>query len=181
MLIREAYPTDAAAIARVHVDSWRTTYAGIVPADYLANLSYVRREQFWRDILSTPAHPGCVYVAAPDTGQIVGFASGGPERSGDAVYQGELYAIYLLARSQRQSLGRHLTMAVVKRLLQCGLPSMLVWVLATNPGRAFYATLGGQQVYEKETTFGAAPLLEVAYGWPDLRELVQRHQEASGG
>ena len=46
MLIREASPTDAAAIARVHVDSWRTTYAGIVPADYLANLSYTRREQF---------------------------------------------------------------------------------------------------------------------------------------
>ena len=54
MLIREASPRDAAAIARVHVDSWRTTYAGIVPADYLANLSYTRREQFWCDILSTP-------------------------------------------------------------------------------------------------------------------------------
>src|SRR5438552_7633626 len=97
MLIREASPTDAAAIARVHVDSWRTTYAGIVPADYLAHLSYARRELFWRDILSAPAQPGCVYVAAQDTGRIVGFASGGPERRHDAIYQGELYAIYLLA------------------------------------------------------------------------------------
>ena len=97
MLIREASPSDAAAIARVHVDSWRTTYAGIVPADYLANLSYTRREQFWRDILSTPTPSGCVYVAAQDTGEIVGFASGGPERSGNAIYRGELYAIYLLA------------------------------------------------------------------------------------
>jgi hypothetical protein len=51
---------------------------------------------------------------------------------------------------------------------------MLVWVLAANPGRAFYATLGGQQVDEKEITIGAAPLLEVAYGWPDLRELAHR-------
>lgn len=179
MLIREAAPADAEAIARVHVDSWRTTYAGIVPADYLANLSYGRREQFWRDILSAPAQAGCVYVAAHDTGQIVGFASGGPERSGDGVYQGELYAIYLLARYQHQGLGRHLTMAVVKRLLQGGLQSMLVWVLAANPGCAFYARLGGQQVYEKKITIGTAPLLEVAYGWPDLRTLVQRHQEAS--
>ena len=176
MLIREASLTDAAAIARVHVDSWRTTYAGIVPADYLANLSYARREQFWRDIFSTPPPSGCVYVAAQDTGEIVGFASGGPERSGNALYRGELYAIYLLAPYQRQGLGRRLTMAVVQRLLQCGLPSMLVWVLAANPGRAFYAMLGGQQVDEKEITIGAAPLLEVAYGWPDLRELVQRLQ-----
>jgi GNAT superfamily N-acetyltransferase len=174
MFIREASPTDAAAIARVHVDSWRTTYAGIVPADYLANLSYARREQFWRDLFSTPTLLGCVYVAAQDTGEIVGFASGGPERSGNALYRGELYAIYLLASYQRQGLGRGLTMAVVQRLLQCGLLSMLVWVLAANPGRAFYETLGGQQVDEKETTIGAAPLLEVAYGWPDLRELVQR-------
>jgi GNAT superfamily N-acetyltransferase len=178
MLIREASPTDADAIARVHVDSWRTTYTGIVPADYLVNLSYAQRAQFWRDLLSAPTQLGYVYVATHEAGQIVGFASGGPERSGDAIYQGELYAIYLLAHYQRQGLGRHLTMAVVKRLLRCGLPSMLVWVLAANPGRAFYATLGGQPVYEKETTIGATPLLEVAYGWPDLRELVQRLQGA---
>jgi GNAT superfamily N-acetyltransferase len=172
MLIREASLTDAAAIARVHVDSWRSTYTGIVPADYLANLSYARREQFWGDILSTPAPSSCVYVAAQDTGEIVGFASGGPERSGDSVYRGELYAIYLLALYQRQGLGHRLTMAVVQQLLQYGLPSMLVWVLAANPGRAFYVTLGGQQVYEKETIIGAVPLLEVAYGWPDLRALL---------
>jgi GNAT superfamily N-acetyltransferase len=176
MLIREASPTDGAAIARVHVDSWRTTYAGIVPADYLTNLSYARREQFWRDILSTPAPLGCVYVAAQDTGEVVGFASGGPERSGHAVYRGELYAIYLLAPYQRQGLGRRLTLAVVQRLLQCGLSSMLVWVLAANPGRAFYATLGGQHVDEKEVTIGTVPLLEVAYGWSDLHALVQRLQ-----
>jgi GNAT superfamily N-acetyltransferase len=176
MLIREASPSDAAAIARVHVDSWRTTYAGIVPADYLAELSYARREQFWCDLLSTSTPSGCVYVAAQDTGEIVGFASGGPERSGNAVYRGELYAIYLLAHYQRQGLGRRLTMAVVQQLLQCDLPSMLVWVLAANPGRAFYTTLGGQQVYEQEITIGAAPLLEVAYAWPDLRELGPRLQ-----
>ena len=67
-------------------------------------------------------------------------------------------------------------MAVVQRLLQCGLPSMLVWVLAANPGRAFYARLGGQQVYEKMATIGGVQLVEVAYGWLDLHELVQRLQ-----
>src|SRR5262249_40551298 len=165
MLIREASLTDAAAIARVHVDSWRTTYAGMVPADYLATLSYAQREQFWRNVLSTPTPAGCVYVAVQDTGEIIGFASGGPERSGDAIYQGELYAIYLLAHYQRQGLGRHLTMAVAQRLLHRGLQSMLLWVLATNPARAFYAALGGQPVYEKNVTIGAAQLLEIAYGW----------------
>ena len=35
VIIRPDDVSDAVAIARVHVDSWRTTYAGIVPDDYL--------------------------------------------------------------------------------------------------------------------------------------------------
>jgi hypothetical protein len=35
MIIREAELYDAAAIAIVHVDSWRSTYRGIIPEDYL--------------------------------------------------------------------------------------------------------------------------------------------------
>ena len=45
--VRRARVEDAAEIARVHVDSWRTTYAGLVPADHLASLSYERFEQNW--------------------------------------------------------------------------------------------------------------------------------------
>jgi hypothetical protein len=45
MRVREANPTDAAAIAKVHVDSWRTTYKSIVPDDFLANLSYEEHEK----------------------------------------------------------------------------------------------------------------------------------------
>jgi hypothetical protein len=55
MLIREAKITDAAAIAKVHVDSWRTTYVGIVPTAYLAGLSHEQRAEEWRRTLSNPA------------------------------------------------------------------------------------------------------------------------------
>jgi hypothetical protein len=47
MILREARPADAAKIARVHVDGWRTTYRGIVPDDYLAALSYEAQERSW--------------------------------------------------------------------------------------------------------------------------------------
>ena len=53
MNIRAAHTTDALAIAQVQVDSWRTTYAGIVPADYLASLSYEQQGKFWGHIIST--------------------------------------------------------------------------------------------------------------------------------
>jgi hypothetical protein len=49
MLIRHAQLTDIPAIARVHVDSWRTTCRGIVSDDYLAKLSYQQREIAFRE------------------------------------------------------------------------------------------------------------------------------------
>jgi len=172
MLIRRAELADAPAIARVHVDSWRTTYRGIVPDDALAALSYEQREQTWRRAISHADSVRCVYVAEANGGNLIGFASGGPERSGDQVYGGELYAIYLLAEHQRCGAGRRVALAIASHLLQGGLTSMLVWVLAENPARSFYAKLGGQQVYERVETIGGARLVEVAYGWRDLRALA---------
>ena len=44
LTVRPAIPEDAPAIARVHVASWRETYAGIVPDEFLASLKVERRE-----------------------------------------------------------------------------------------------------------------------------------------
>ena len=41
--IRRARPVDAAAIAAVHVAAWRSTYPGILPDAFLANLSVPRQ------------------------------------------------------------------------------------------------------------------------------------------
>lgn len=45
MLTRKAALEDAPGIANVHVDSWRSTYKGIVPDTYLASLSYENQER----------------------------------------------------------------------------------------------------------------------------------------
>jgi GNAT superfamily N-acetyltransferase len=176
MIIRKAQSSDARGMARVHVESWRTSYAGIVPADFLAALSTGQREARWRDILADQDDQRFNFVAEDPDGQIAGFASGGPERDGDLVYRGELYASYLLASQQRRGLGRQLIKTVAPRLRQLGYSSMLVWVLAKNgPARAFYEAMGGQLLdKKKELTIGGTPLAEVAYGWLDIRMLAAR-------
>lgn len=171
VVIRAAELADAGAIARVHVDSWRTTYRGIVPDQALAALSYEQREQNWRRIIAETDNQSCVYVAENEAG-LFGFASGGPERAGDTEYDGELYAIYLLAERQRSGAGRRLALAVARHLMAGGRAAMLVWVLADNPARSFYESLGGRLIKEQEIAIGGAQLLEVAYGWPDLRALT---------
>ncbi len=172
MRVREARPTDAPAIARVHVDIWRTTYRGIVPDEVLANLSYAEREAMWTKILGETTARGFRYVAEDDTGAIVGFAAGGAEQNGDPQYTGQLYAVYLLAASQGQGVGWQLVAAVARDLSRQGFGSMLVWVLAANPARRFYEALGGQQLRTRVATISGVELEEVCYGWPDITMLV---------
>ncbi len=172
MIVREATRSDVSAMARVHVDTWRTAYRGIVPDEFLTNLSYEKRENGWHQILDNASKDGnFTYVAESESGQIVGFANGGVERAGDPVYQGELRAIYVLQSYQQKGIGRELVRKVAQKLIQMEIHSMLVWVLADNPACRFYERLGGQKVYEKEIERGGVKLIEIAYGWTDITSL----------
>jgi GNAT superfamily N-acetyltransferase len=171
--IRSATPADAAGIARVHVDSWRSTYAGIVPDAFLDGLSYERSEQNWQRSLTHEHSRSCYFVAETEDGQVVGFACGGPLREPQADYRGELYAIYLLQQFQQHGLGRRLVAHVASWLLQHDLATMLIWVLKDNPACSFYSKLGGERVTEKTFELGGATLVEVGYGWADLGLLVK--------
>jgi GNAT superfamily N-acetyltransferase len=170
VLIRKALLQDTQAIAKVHVDSWRTTYANIVSNEFLESLAYEQREKMWMGILSSPAGQSFVYVAETPDCQVVGFASAGPLCNGesDDAYQGEIYALYLLQNYQRQGIGRDLFRAAVTELNRRGVPSLLIWVLAANPARAFYEAMGGTYVREKEIEIGGQRLPEVAYGWQNI-------------
>jgi GNAT superfamily N-acetyltransferase len=166
--IRPARADDAATIARVQIDTWRTTYVGIVPDEHLANLSYESREQRWCERLTAPDPAQFIYVAETDAEQVIGFAMGGPERENDVVYKGELYGLYLLQEYQRRGIGRQLVVTIVRRLRQGGFSNMLIWVLAENPACAFYAALGGKPTREKMVTIGGKDLREIGYGWDRL-------------
>jgi L-amino acid N-acyltransferase YncA len=87
--IRLAEVRDAAAIAHVHVQSWLTTYKGLVPEEYLASLNEAERVPLWQEWLTRDIS---VFVAEV-AGKIVGFAGGGPIREPLAAYDAELYTI----------------------------------------------------------------------------------------
>jgi len=177
MRIREATPDDVPGIARVHVDTWRTAYPGIVPAEHLAGLSYERSEARWREHAFREGSPSLVFVAE-DAGRIVASASGGPERDGLSGYDGELYGLYVLAAYQRQGIGRELTQTVARRLAAGGFKAMILWALKDNTKtRAFYEAMGGVSAGEKTITIGGAQLIEVAYGWPDLTHWLSRQEQ----
>jgi GNAT superfamily N-acetyltransferase len=168
-----ATPADARAIAEVQVATWKTTYRGILTDALLDNLSVDEREPRWRERLSIV--PEVMLVARDADGRVVGFAGGGAERTGALGCDGELHAIYLLERVQRQGLGTLLVNQLVRELRSRGFTSMAVWVLARNPFRKFYDALGGKVIAEREHERGGQMIPEVAYSWRDLNAFTTRN------
>jgi ribosomal protein S18 acetylase RimI-like enzyme len=159
-------------MARVHVDTWRTAYRGILPADFLNALSYEARTQRWCENLAQAGSQQFTLVAEDDDA-VVGFAGGGPERDGMPGYDGEIYAVYVLTQHQRRGIGRQLMSVSARNLADRGFRTATLWALETNwRARTFYEALGGQLIGRKTKVIADTPLVEVAYGWLDLAELV---------
>jgi len=165
--IREASEADAPRIARVHVDSWREAYQGLLPDDVLDRLDVGQRLTTRRRILRDPTG---VHVVAYDRTHLdlVGFCDGGPSRRpGHA--DGEIYALYLLHRAKRYGLGTLMFEWVAARLAAAGMRSMVIWVLDDNHhARRFYEAMGGIPTARLRTRVAGFPVVEQAYVWETL-------------
>jgi ribosomal protein S18 acetylase RimI-like enzyme len=169
MRVLAADRSDAAAIAQVQVDTWRTTYTGLMPDAVLARLSYERSAQNWRSTLESPNTRTRLFVVTDEGDGVFGFAATGPERTGSLGFSGEIYALYVLPAHQGQGAGRALVRASAEYLVSQDTQDMLIWVLRDNAsGRGFYQAIGGQAVAERDVDIGGASLAEVGYGWRDL-------------
>jgi GNAT superfamily N-acetyltransferase len=173
IIIRRARADDAAAVARVHVESWRSTYAGMLPEDMLIKLSSAEHEtRWWRHVLGRFRRRHYVYVAEDRDEGVVGFISGGPAREKELGQESEIYALYLLDEFHGAGVGRDLFLRLASRLYrECG-PGLAVWVLSANPSRFFYEAMGGQRVGTRCQRMGGAEVRETAYGWADMAKLV---------
>ncbi|WP_211654938.1 GNAT family N-acetyltransferase [Planococcus alpniumensis] len=172
MMIRRARVSDARGIAKVHVDSWITTYRNIVPDEYLDGLKYEEREKQWERNLQHAT----AFVAENKAGEVIGFADGGKERSGDYPdIGGEVYSIYILKAYQGQGVGKLLMQAISKELLGRDIQSMLVWVLKENQSSGFYKNLGGTVIDEKHITIAGKQIPELAYEWADISMIVKHN------
>ena len=164
--VRQAVLEDTDSIALVQVESWRKTYAGILPAAYLESLNIEKHAMIWRQGI----REGRMFVyVAEDSWGIFGFISGGANRTPIEGYDAELYAIYLMPARQRRGVGQELALTLREALLMQNFSSMVVWVLERNlPAVAFYRRIGGLQIAQREIEIEETVLSELAFGWPVL-------------
>jgi len=172
--IRRARKTDAGAIGRVHVETWQSAYAGLLPDAMLVRMSDVRQSAWWSRALSDPRESRGIFVADDAEMSVVGFGSCGPAREipdgldGTETRVGEVYTLYVEPDFQNQGLGRRLLDAMFRQLQADGCDTAVLWMLAANPTRFFYEGLGGALVGRRTDKMSGTEVEEAAYAWRDL-------------
>src|SRR6476646_6071331 len=152
MDVTAARAEDCLSIARIHIASWRSAYAALFPAEYLASLSVPEREEKWRAILEAGASRTLV---ARREGQTVGFISFGRCRDPEAdPARGEISALYVAPDAWSTGAGWRLWEAARVHMLHAGFADVSLWVLSGNArGLRFYETVGFRREPQTEQSF----------------------------
>ena len=165
--IEQASAADADAIAALHADSWRESYRGSLPDDFLAGPVLRNRQELWQRRFA--GDDGCHTIKATIGDTLIGF--GCVIFDGDPEWGADLDNLHV--RTSFKGLG------VGARLLhECRswihhrdpARAMYLWVLENNhAARRFYDRQGGAAVEQRiiDVTAGIT-CPAVRYTWPPL-------------
>jgi 3-deoxy-manno-octulosonate cytidylyltransferase (CMP-KDO synthetase) len=165
---RQANNNDAPAIAKVQVESWQKSFAGIVPQEFLDNMTVAERTKAFEERFGDPNYK--MFVAENDKDKIVGFADFGKARESSFEFEAELYAIYLLSEFQGKGIGENLFRLCQKEMIAEGFDSMYLMALKVSPYKSFYEKMGGRIVSQGNHFLALVEFETIIYGWKKLGE-----------
>ena len=160
MEIRKITQTDNFdAISRIYALSWKTAYKGIVPQQYLDELS----ETNWSDKLSDN-HLCDSFVLIVDD-KYIGTSSICPARDESMQGWGEIISIYLSPDYYGRGYGKLLLDTVISELVKLGYNKIYLWVLEDNMrARSFYEKYGLIPTSKRMSmNLGGKDLIEMMY------------------
>lgn len=170
VLIRHATLEDCRAIAHVQVDNYRCAYAGQFPQPYLDHFTYEEQEQDWRDLIS--AGKGEILLVAEDVQEgLIGYLLA-YSQAGLPGYDAEIAAMHVRQDFQKQGIGSRMLNMAVMLLMERGCKSAMLWTLRSGTSRKWYERLNGKLISGKTYPVYDQDIVEVAYGWSDIRKLI---------
>ncbi|MCD4524100.1 GNAT family N-acetyltransferase [Nocardioides sp. cx-173] len=137
VVVRPATPSDAPALAHLHLDVWDDAYTGLMPQPILDERRTTLDERVarWRAILEEGGPTPTLLAVGPDG--LIGFVSAGPGRDNDVDIELELKALYVRKEWWGTGVGYVLFEEAV------GDRAAYLWVLAGNTRAiAFYERQG---------------------------------------
>src|SRR5512136_2512469 len=163
MNLRRATPDDATAIARLHVDSWRSAYRGVVPDEFLDSMDPDKRARRFRESLASGSEE--TYLAE-EKGELLGILTLGACRDADVDHAitGEIWGIYLAPQHWRKGWGRAILQRAEQMLQSRGYQRATLWVLEGNAqARRFYEAMGFEADGASKQLDLGAPLTAIRY------------------
>lgn len=131
--VRPARPDDAAEIARVQVETWRTAYADLLPSVVLEQLDAETAEATWAAAITTPPSPRHHVLVAQEQDWRVGFVALGPaadleDTDPEPASTVALATILVEPRWGRRGHGSRLLAAAVDHARADGMTRAVVWI-----------------------------------------------------
>lgn len=173
--IRYATIEDAREITLMHIESWKTTYRGIFPDEWLDKTPETIAKNIENRVkrIHDDNESGWPNIVAEIDGQIVGWAAGGNNKNPEYPFAVDLNALYLLKEFQNQGIGKMLVKAFVELALKNGYNSMIIWALEENhQARKFYQKLGGKEV---GNMLFMDKYPEIGYGFENINKIIERN------
>jgi GNAT superfamily N-acetyltransferase len=143
VLLRDALPGDAPAMADLNVAAWRAFFPGLVPQALLDGMDVESRVRYWEEHL--PSVPPERTWVAERAGRVIGLTHVGPSRDPDAPEAAELYGMYVEPEALGTGAGRALMAAALEHLRAGPWKEAILWTLPGDHRAArFYRARGWQ-------------------------------------
>jgi ribosomal protein S18 acetylase RimI-like enzyme len=155
-------PQDAAAVAHIHVESWKVAYRGIMPDDVIVRTDLAYRTRFWAERIATREWP--VFLIE-DGDTVVAFCQmvPSPDPGDDPTTVGHITSIHVLPHLRGQGHGRALLDHAFAEFRRRDYAEVTLWVLEGNASaRRFYEGLGFREDGGRKT-YPATDVPEVRY------------------
>lgn len=171
-----ATSADADLLAAMHADSWRTAYAGLIPADYLDTYAPAERLATWRARMLEGAEAPLEATILRVNGQPAGFSCLMPlAEPGYGIY---LDNLHVMQAFHGKGLGKTLMAHCAARVASQwpGKPLFLYVLHGNLQAREFYRRLGGVESESFNDPFPGTDLMVpiCRVTWDDVDALVSR-------
>ncbi len=169
IVIREAQPSDAPAMARINVATWRDSYGKFLPRQLMEELSCSQKQSEIENFFARwEENQAVALVAENKSGEMMAFIMAGKNHRQDLRYMGEIYNLHIAPAFQSRGIGCCLVYRVSQVFRQRNWNTMMVWALAENPSRRFYEKLGGRIIAQDIDKYRGFTAPVIAYGWNKL-------------
>lgn len=150
--IRQAVPTDAAAIEQLHVAAYKSSYRGYLPDNFLDNLQVLPEKVSQIENAIARHHK---FTIAVENEKIVAFASVGSLND----FEFEIISLYTAPNRQKQGIGSLLVNDICRRKKAAGFGKCIVWTIKEGPSIGFYTKMGFISTSKEKTWKFGIPIV----------------------